>query len=221
METPTDWQTLIAPLVFATLSNLTSFATILICYQDQSRIFRVFFTIQIIVAVAAEVTFAALSFTIGKDWPLYLLISIVLLTMVRECLLAGSSGSPGMRSFSLYPLVIMLAVTSAFFLGGNILESKLPILPLILQTSAAVSYRLWMVWVWARIAQDTSTNKMSIMLHLQLRILAFGASVSGVPSILQIHRLLVFANTFAIHDSLTSLASLIRPSFGRWRNLTS
>src|SRR4051812_34839308 len=96
-----------------------------------------------------------------------------------------------MRSFSLYPLAIMSIVTFTFFLGGNMLESKLPILGLILQTSAAVSYRLWMVWEWTRIAQDTSTNKMPIMLHLQLRILAFGASVSGVPPALQIHRLLV------------------------------
>jgi len=97
-----------------------------------------------------------------------------------------------MRSFSPRPLAFVLAITFTSFLTGAIVEAELPTLGKNLLISA-VCYRFWMVLEWARLVQDTSSNKNVILFHLLLRILAFGASIPGLQLTLQLNRLLVGA----------------------------
>jgi len=93
------------------------------------------------------------------------------------------TSSLSQRSFSPYVLCPILVVTLLGFTIGYLLHPD-EIVPralgLTLMRLSSIGYRLWIVFEWARLVQDRSQDKAVMLLHLTLRILAFGASTPCV-----------------------------------------
>ncbi|KAH7111379.1 hypothetical protein EDB81DRAFT_362900 [Dactylonectria macrodidyma] len=168
--------------------------------------------VQLLVAIGAETAFAVLSFVDQRDWAIYLLCSIVLSSMLRECVWTGSSWNPGQRSFFPYHLVSILVLAGPSFIVGTIVTGYHPVTGRIIASSSIVCYQLWMVWEWARIVADALQEKKRPLFHLMVHILTFGASTPGTQLESRVDVLLVASNALA----LNSLVVCAYPVVERW-----
>ncbi|KAH6883884.1 hypothetical protein B0T10DRAFT_463249 [Thelonectria olida] len=149
---------------------------------------------QLLVATAVEAVFFTLSFAFGQRhaWPIFLLNSIVLMNMWRECLWTVGSWSYGQRSFYPYLIAGILIMSWPCFIAGALLGGKFPVPSRVLSSSSAILYRLWMAWEWAQVAAYAMTDKRRILFYLMIHILAFGASAVGTLSKSQMDHLLTW-----------------------------
>ncbi|KAH8651730.1 hypothetical protein BGZ61DRAFT_524553 [Ilyonectria robusta] len=158
--------------------------------------------------MATGLVFATLAWKKGMDWPLYLAYSIILSSMIRECLWSSGSWSVDQKYFIPWPLISITAITGMLFIVGNLLETRYTLFKHI-PAASAVAFRFWMVLEWVIVISGSSTSLTLFKMRLMLGVLAWMVATTALTMESQLERDLVLANTYATYDFLARATSLV------------
>ncbi|KAL6413036.1 hypothetical protein AUP68_02531 [Ilyonectria robusta] len=151
------------------------------------RMFTILAVAQSVIAIATGLVFVTLTRKRGMDWPLYLTSSIILSSMIRECLWSSGSWSADQRHFIPWPFISITAVTGILFILGGWLETRYTLFKHI-SAASAVAFRLWMVLEWVIVISGSSTSLTLLKMRLMLGVLAWMVTTTALAMESQLER---------------------------------
>ncbi|KAH8654686.1 hypothetical protein BGZ61DRAFT_486997 [Ilyonectria robusta] len=161
-----------------------------------------------VIATGSSLTFAVLMQKHGDPWSTYLSSSIIVSSMISECLRVGGSWSRGQIAFAPWPLAFLLATTGVLFIVSTVMASQSAVFNE-LSSASAVIFRCWMVLEWMLIASSISGQFTKIKIIILIETLAMIASAMAFRTESATSRRIILSNVFGAHDFLVCLIPVV------------